>query len=63
MLFYEESVRNQPVSKFVDTVDYLDFVDLDVAEMYSGKSYLNYEPLMAQLCKELKTVRLKHGNT
>ena len=34
MLFYEESVRNQPVSKFVDTVDYLDFVDLDVAEMY-----------------------------
>jgi len=38
--------------------DILSLVDADIREVFEGKGgYLNWTPLMAQLCKEMRLLR------
>ena len=49
-----DNAGNDITHIFETMPDYMEFVDPDIRQMFEDKQYFSYEPLLAQLIKELR---------
>ena len=49
----DDLFTTEKISVIPPFVDYLPYVDGDIQQMFQGKNYMNWEPLLFQLHKDM----------